>query len=303
MCAERGRTRTNAEGSLGSFIHFIHSFVALIRHPWLDAGMPCEEAPVMEEAERRRVKRLRANREASAASRRRKRELEREMRARVGRLERLTAALASENATLKSALLELTCGVRVGAGEVMMDKVPLPNWDGKGVTGRVEERGVGGKTSTAAAPSSSEDAFADDYTEFVLRTKRSNSQRVARAIEDAKMMRGTARRRVGEGPTRRDEPRAERTRTIHMLANALSRTTRYRWEISPTKTLASRSTFRKMTRTPYSATRVSTCSAPFPTLVRTRRRRSKRFSSASPERAGRPSSSSTDGVDAEKDDT
>ena len=150
---------------------------------------------------------------------------------------------------------------------------------------------------------SSEDAFADDYTEFVLRTKRSNSQRVARAIEDAKMMRGTARRRVGEGPTRRDEPRAERTRTIHMLANALSRTTRYRWEISPTKTLASRSTFRKMTRTPYSATRVSTCSAPFPTLVRTRRRRSKRFSSASPERAGRPSSSSTDGVDAEKDDT
>ena len=265
--------------------------------------MPCEEAPVMEEAERRRVKRLRANREASAASRRRKRELEREMRARVGRLERLTAALASENATLKSALLELTCGVRVGAGEVMMDKVPLPNWDGKGVTGRVEERGVGGKTSTAAAPSSSEDAFADDYTEFVLRTKRSNSQRVARAIEDAKMMRGTARRRVGEGPTRRDEPRAERTRTIHMLANALSRTTRYRWEISPTKTLASRSTFRKMTRTPYSATRVSTCSAPFPTLVRTRRRRSKRFSSASPERAGRPSSSSTDGVDAEKDDT
>ena len=90
----------------------------------------------MEEAERRRVKRLRANREASAASRRRKRELEREMRARVGRLERLTAALASENATLKSALLELTCGVRVGAGEVMMDKVPLPNWDGRGVTGR-----------------------------------------------------------------------------------------------------------------------------------------------------------------------
>ena len=261
--------------------------------------MTSEEAPVMEEAERRRVKRLRANREASAASRRRKRELERETRARVGRLERLTAALASENATLKSALLELTCGVRVGAGEVMMDKVPLPNGDGGGV----EERGVGGKTSTAASPSSSEDAFADDYTEFVLRTKRSNSQRVARAIEDAKMMRGTARRRVGEGPTRRDEPRAERTRTIHMLANALSRTTRYRWEISPTKTLASRSTFRGMTRTPYSATRVSTCSAPFPTSTRRRRRRSKRFSSASPERAGRPSSSSTDGVDTEKDDT
>ena len=248
-------------------------------------------APSRDAANHRRAKRLAANREASAASRKRKRELERETRARVAQLEGLTAALASENAALKNALLELTCGVRMGGGEMMVGKVPLPRWDGGLATGvetprgdgEALERRAGEKTTSTVSPSSSEDAFADNYTEFVLRTKRSNSQRVARAIEDAKTTRETARRRVGEGPTRRDEPRAERTRTIHMLVNALSRTTRCRWGISPTKTLTSRSssTFRKMTRTPYSATRVSTCSAPFPTSTRRKRRSSKRSSSAS----------------------
>jgi len=246
--------------------------------------------PSRDDALCRRATRLKANREASKASRKRKRELERETRARVAQLEGLTAALASENAALKNALLELTCGVRMGGGEMMVGKVPLPRWDGAAATGAEEARGAGEaerrrgeKTTSTASPSSSEDAFADNYTEFVLRTKRSNSQRVARAIEDAKTTRETARRRVGEGPTRRDEPRAERTRTIHMLVNALSRTTRCRWGISPTKTLTSRSssTFRKMTRTPYSATRVSTCSAPFPTSTRRKRRSSKRSSSAS----------------------
>ena len=70
-------------------------------------------------------------------------------------------------------------------------------------------------------------AFADEYTECALRTKRSKLARVARADEDAKTLE-YERRRVGEGPlgaTRVDEPRAERGRArIHMLfANALSR--------------------------------------------------------------------------------
>lgn len=282
--------RTNERRAFLLFSSFLHSLHSFIRKGRRETGVVMSMEP-SRDAVHRRAKRLAANREASAASRKRKRELERETRARVAQLEGLTAALASENAALKNALLELTCGVRMGGGEMMMGKVPLPRWDG-GVAmgaetprgdGEALERRAGEKTTSTASPSSSEDAFADNYTECVLRTKRSNSQRVARAIEDAKTTRETARRRVGEGPTRRDEPRAERTRTIHMLVNALSRTTRCRWGISPTKTLTSRSssTFRKMTRTPYSATRVSTCSAPFPTSTRRKRRSSKRSSSAS----------------------
>ena len=65
----------------------------------------------------RRARRLEANRAASAASRERKRALERDARRRVDALERLTRALATENAVLKDALLELTCGRRAGGTE------------------------------------------------------------------------------------------------------------------------------------------------------------------------------------------
>ena len=52
----------------------------------------------------RRARRLEANRAASAASRARKRALERDARRRVDALERLTRALATENAVLKDSL-------------------------------------------------------------------------------------------------------------------------------------------------------------------------------------------------------
>lgn len=91
-----------------------------------------------------RAKRLAANREASAASRARKRALELETRARCEALERRVGelleharALACENAGLKNALLEVTYGVRsvefaspVMFGSETMAKLPLPRWDG-----------------------------------------------------------------------------------------------------------------------------------------------------------------------------
>lgn len=94
-----------------------------------------------------RAKRLAANREASAASRARKRALELETRARcealehrVGQLLEHARALACENAGLKNALLEVTYGVRSVefASPVMFGsettataaKLPLPRWDG-----------------------------------------------------------------------------------------------------------------------------------------------------------------------------
>ena len=84
-----------------------------------------------------RAKRLAANREASAASRARKREIEREMRAKCAYLEmhlehaRAHAqTLALENAQLKDALLEMTCGVKpamkYAAMPVMAGKVAIP---------------------------------------------------------------------------------------------------------------------------------------------------------------------------------
>jgi len=92
-----------------------------------------------------RAKRLAANREASAASRARKRALELETRARCEALERRVGelleharALACENAGLKNALLEVTYGVRsvefaspvMFGGSETMAKLPLPRWDG-----------------------------------------------------------------------------------------------------------------------------------------------------------------------------
>ena len=98
-----------------------------------------------------RAKRLAANREASAASRARKRALEEETRARcealehrVGQLLEHARALACENAGLKNALLEVTYGVRsvefaalpnammFGSETAAMGgaKLPLPRWDG-----------------------------------------------------------------------------------------------------------------------------------------------------------------------------
>ena len=92
-----------------------------------------------------RAKRLAANREASAASRARKRALELETRARCEALERRVGelleharALACENAGLKNALLEVTYGVRsvefaspvMFGSETTMAKLPLPRWDG-----------------------------------------------------------------------------------------------------------------------------------------------------------------------------
>ena len=113
-----------------------------------------------------RAKRLAANREASAASRARKRQLELETRARCDALERRveellehSRALACENAGLKNALLEVTYGVRSPVSMVMVPgdamgavpvaKLPLPRWDGGAFANANAERaGGGGGTET-----------------------------------------------------------------------------------------------------------------------------------------------------------
>ena len=196
-------------------------------------------------ASERRIRRLAANREASAASRRRKRELECEMRARVDALEELVRALAAENAALRGALLGAACPGAGRPGAAGVGKLPLPRlgWErGSGSAsgvdlstsspassltatdvGRAETGGL-----ASAGERGSSDAFANEYTGFAPRTKRSNIERVVRAIEDAKALARSERRRVGEGPlaaTRENEPRAENNgRAIHMLfANALAR--------------------------------------------------------------------------------
>ena len=112
-----------------------------------------------------RAKRLAANREASAASRARKRQLELETRARCDALERRveellehSRALACENAGLKNALLEVTYGVRSPVSMVMVPgdamgavpvaKLPLPRWDGGALANANAERAGGGGTET-----------------------------------------------------------------------------------------------------------------------------------------------------------
>ena len=73
----------------------------------------------------RRARRLAANRAASAASRKRKREVELETRRRVDALESLVRAMAAENATLREALMTVACGGGVEGGWEAR-KVPLP---------------------------------------------------------------------------------------------------------------------------------------------------------------------------------
>lgn len=198
-----------------------------------------------DEARARRHRRLAANREASAASRRRKRELECEMRARVDALEELVRALVAENAALRGAVLGAACPGAAAAASGAA-KLPLPRLGWENATGCA----VGVDLSTSSPASSltatndvgrsetgrlasavergSSDASANEYTGFVPRTKRSDLEHVVRAIEDAKKLARSERRRVGEGPlaaTCSNEPCAENNnRAIHMLfANALAR--------------------------------------------------------------------------------
>ena len=120
------------------------------------------EARVSEDESTRRARRLEANRAASAASRERKRALERDARRRIHELERLTHALATENAVLKDALLELTCGRRAGGargGAAASERrrgdgawTPTPTGDGaRGRDGGgVGDVGRGGRRGVAA---------------------------------------------------------------------------------------------------------------------------------------------------------
>lgn len=169
------------------------------------------------------------------------------MRARVEALEALVRALYSENAALRGALVGAACSGAAGGG-----KLPLPRlgWENASVdlltsspassltamdVGRAETVGLtatdAGRETVGLASTDergSSDAFANEYTGFAPRTKRSDLERVVRAIEDAKTLARSERRRVGEGPlaaTRRSEPRAENNgHAIHMLfANALAR--------------------------------------------------------------------------------
>ena len=230
----------------------------------------------------RRARRLEANRAASAASRARKRALERDARRRVDALERLTRALATENAVLKDALSELTRERRAG-------------WDGRVASSRASD----GAWTPARTPSSS----GADYTRSRSRTTRSELARVARAIEDAKRRRrDSSRRRVGEGPfgaTRGDEPRAGEKSAMNMpTANdddgrtrrARTRTTsRARsgaWTAtSPAARNQNRGFIQKVKMTSMGLTstisRGSSTRALTPSPTRTRRRTFKRSSSAS----------------------
>jgi len=165
-----------------------------------------------------RAKRLAANREASAASRARKREIEREMRAKCAYLEmhlehaRAHAqTLALENAQLKDALLEMTCGVKpamkYAAMPVMSGKVAIPAdprvWDLDAWRKTKEDVEKGEKKKRGETPSDSDEdtsmgcvlgnldfdltpeSFADTYTEFVSgRTRRSRGAEATGFCED-----------------------------------------------------------------------------------------------------------------------
>ena len=165
-----------------------------------------------------RAKRLAANREASAASRARKREIEREMRAKCAYLEmhlehaRAHAqTLALENAQLKDALLEMTCGVKpaikYAAMPVMAGKVAIPAdprvWDLDAWRKTKEDVEKGEKKKRGETPSDSDEdasmgcvlgnldfdltpeSFADTYTEFVSgRTRRSRGAEATGFCED-----------------------------------------------------------------------------------------------------------------------
>ena len=183
-----------------------------------------------------RAKRLAANREASAASRARKREIEREMRAKCAYLEMMAeraraaaSALAMENARLRSALLDATCGVPAAATAMMVpmtmsEKVAIPAdprvWDvdawmargggGFETTTTTTTTTKGVETTTPTSDSDEDasmgcvlgnldfdltpDSFADTYTECVShRTRRSSGadEATTRFCEDG----GRRRRR------------------------------------------------------------------------------------------------------------
>jgi len=191
-----------------------------------------------------RAKRLAANREASAASRARKREIEREMRAKCAYLElhlehaRAHAqTLALENARLKDALLEMTCGVKpamtYAAMPVMAGKVAIPAdprvWDLDAWRKTKEDVEKGEKKKRGETPSDSDEdasmgcvlgnldfdltpeSFADTYTEFVSgRTRRSRGAEATGFCEDGFNCR---RRDFTRFPAHKNaacEPRADR---------------------------------------------------------------------------------------------
>jgi len=270
------------------------------------------EARVSEDESTRRARRLEANRAASAASRERKRALERDARRRIHELERLTHALATENAVLKDALLELTCGRRAGG---VAKAAPPRASDGGGdgawtptpTVPMVPVGAMGGAWGTwggvggEASPRSSSGA---DYTQSRSRTKRSELARVARAIEDAKRRRrDLSRRRVGEGPfgaTRGDEPRAgeksatdmqtandddERIRRAQTQTTSRARSGAWTTTTSTAARKQNRRLIHKVKTTSMGLTsttpRGSTTRASTPSPTRARRRTFKRSSSAS----------------------